>query len=123
MLDRKLLVLLVFLLVFAGVASMLFLMRDSISKKVYLKTGERLGERLNPEQRDKYGEELSYTLEKFWRFYEKELVTRNDLNDVMEKMNRLSEKEKLGNMEIFDFIGYVSRIYTEAMRNRQYETP
>lgn len=101
---------------------MLYLTRDSISKKVYLKAGERLGERLNPEQRDKYGEELSYTLEKFWRFYEKELVTRNDLNDVMEKMNRLSKKEKLGNMEIFDFIGYVSRIYTEAMRNRQYET-
>ena len=123
MLDRKILILLAVLLVLAGGLSLLFLSRNSISKNVFLKSGERLGDRMNAEQREKYGDELTYTLEKFWRFYEEDLVSRNDLNDVMEKMDRLSRKQELGNMEIFDFIGYVSRIYTEAMRKRQYNNP
>ena len=51
------------------------------------------------------------------------IISRNDLNDIMEKMKRLEKKEELKNMEVFEFIGYVSRIYTEAMNRNLNRDP
>lgn len=118
MIAKSRFVLLIVLIAAAAILILLFLSREAISKKVYMRAGERLAERMTPEQKAKYGEELKYTLDKFWGFYEKDAVSRNDLTDVMNKMDRLTKKGKLNDMEIFDFIGYVSRIYTDAMRKR-----
>jgi hypothetical protein len=89
--------------------------RGRISKGIYDRTGRRIAERLTPKQREKYDEELTYTLDKFWSCYEGGIISQNDLTDVVERMKRLERKESLEDMDIFDFIGYVSRIYTDAM--------
>jgi hypothetical protein len=97
----------------------MYVSRDSISRKVYERTGERLAGRMTPEQREKYGADLTYTLDTFWKFRERGLISQNDLADVMDKMKRLAGKDRLEDMEIFDFIGYVSRIYTEVIRKNR----
>jgi hypothetical protein len=99
----------------------LVLSRGWIAERLYRKSGERLGERLSPQLRAKYSADLVYTLDKFWEFYEKGIVNRNDLVDVMEKMKLVQDKEKILDRDIFDFISYVSRIYTDAM-NRYHES-
>ncbi len=96
--------------------------REWISKYVFMQSGKNLATKLNSEQQRKYANDLRYTLEKFWQFYERGLISREDLNDVMEKMKTLREKKDLANMDIFDFIGYVSRLYTEAMNRHHRET-
>ena len=96
--------------------------REWISKYVFMQSGKNLAAKLNSEQQRKYANDLQYTLKKFWQFYERRIVSREDLNDVMEKMKTLREKKDLTNMDIFDFIGYVSRLYTEAMNRHHRET-
>jgi hypothetical protein len=95
--------------------------RQWIAHRSYLRAGAGLASRFNPTQTKKYGTDLRYTLDKFWEFYEKGLVSQNDLNDVMEKTKSLGAKKDIADMDIFDYIGYVSGIYTEAMRRRQSE--
>ena len=104
------------------VAAILFLVlsRGWIKESIYRRSGERLAENLRPELQAKYAADLVYTLDKFWEFYEKDIVGQNDLTDVMDKMNYLNGKEEIRDSEIFDFITYVSRIYTDAM-NRYHE--
>lgn len=98
----------------------LFLSRGWIRESIYRKNSEKLAERLSPELKAKYMPDFVYTIDKFWEFYEKGIVGQNDLTDVMDKMNYLIGKENIRDREIFDFITYVSRIYTDAM-NRYHE--
>ena len=120
--SKKRMTVLIALIVMVIVIVSLFRSRQWMSKQVYMGAGRRLSERLTPEQQMKYGEELRYTLDKFWSFYEKELISQNDLTDVVEKMKRLGRKREVENMELFDFIGYVSRIYTDAMHEYHEKT-
>jgi hypothetical protein len=101
----------------------LVLSRGWLKESIYRKSGERLAEELSPELQAKYMNDLAYTLDKFWEFYEKEIVNQNDLTDVMEKINYLRGKETIRDREIFDFISYVSRIYTDAMNRYHEEHP
>ncbi len=120
--SKKRITVLIALLVIVIVIVSLFLSRQWMSKQVYMRAGHQLSERLTPEQQTKYGEDLRYTLDKFWSFYEKGLISQNDLTDVVEKMKRLGRKREVENMELFDFIGYVSRIYTDAMHEYHEKT-
>src|SRR5512137_2541334 len=88
--------------------------REWIAKQVYDRSGSSLAAKLTPELEKKYASDLHYTLKTFWKFYDRGLVSRNDLNDAMEKMKSLRAKKEITDREIFDFIGYVSRLYTEA---------
>lgn len=98
----------------------LVLSRGWLKESIYRKSSERLAEKLSPELQAKYMTDLVYTLDKFWEFYEKGIVGQNDLTDVMDKMNYLRDKDAIRDRDIFDFISYVSRIYTDAM-NRYHE--
>lgn len=98
----------------------LVLSRGWIRESIYRKNSEKLADNLSPELQAKYMTDLVYTIDKFWEFYEKGIVGQNDLTDVMDKMNYLTGKENIRDREIFDFITYVSRIYTDAM-NRYHE--
>ncbi len=117
--KKKRLIPVVAVVVVAAVV-LLVLSRGMLRESIYRKSGERLAERLSPELRAKYMNDYIYTLDKFWEFYEKGIVNHNDLTDVMAKMNYLREKETIRDRDIFDFISYVSRIYTDAM-NRYHE--
>jgi hypothetical protein len=105
----------------AAIVVMLFSSRQWIAHRSYERTGAGLASRLTDAQEKKYGKDLRYTLDKFWEFYEKGLVSRNDLNDVVEKTRSLRAKKEITDMDVFDYIGYVSELYTEAMRRRQSE--
>lgn len=118
---KRLLVAIVALAVVAAIAVMLLSSRQWIVHRSYDRAGAGLASRFNAAQEKKYGADLRYTLDKFWEFYEKGLVSRNDLNDVVEKTRSLRAKKEITDMDIFDYIGYVSGLYTEAMRRRQSE--
>jgi len=96
--------------------------RGWIAKKLYDRTGRSIASRLTEKQREKYSEELAYTLDKFWSCYEQDIVTQNDMTDVMERMKRLEQKDEFEDMEVFEFIGYVSRTYTDAIMEKQQES-
>jgi len=117
--NRKLLIPIVAIVVIAAIV-LLVLSRGLLRERIYRRSGERLAERMSPELRAKYMNDYVYTIDKFWEFYDKGIVNQNDLTDVMEKMNYLREKEAIRDRDIFDFISYVSRIYTDAM-NRYHE--
>ncbi len=95
--------------------AVLLLMRGTLSKRVYERTGVELAGQLTPALRERYGEELRYTLDKFWSCYESGIVSKNDLNDVMDKMRLLGNRDTVEDEDIFNFIGFVSRIYTDAL--------
>ncbi len=106
---------------------LLFLSKGWLAENLYRSAGERVDEKLNERLSEKYSADLNYTLDKFWEFYESGIVNRNDLTDVMDKMKQLAEREEIKNRDIFDFITYVSRIYTDAMheyhKNHPYFQP
>ena len=104
------------------IVAVLLLMRGGISERVYRGTGEAVADKLPPALHEKYAEELRYTLDKFWSCYEDEIVSRNDLNDVMDRMRRLRGKDVIEDEDIFDFIGFVSRIYTDGLHRRHKRT-
>lgn len=104
------------------VIAALLLMRASVSKRVYTGTGEELARRLPPKLQEKYEEELRYTLDKFWSCYEGDIVSQNDLNDVMDRMRHLKENDTIEEEDIFNFIGFVSRIYTDALHEHHRRT-
>ena len=96
---------------------LLFLSKGWLAENLYRSAGGRVDEKLNERLSEKYSADLNYTLDKFWEFYEKGIVNRNDLTDVVDKMKQLAEREEIKDREIFDFITYVSRIYTDAMHD------
>lgn len=116
---KQLVIAIAAVLVVAATVVMLFTSRQWIVHRSYERAGAGLAARFNDAQEKKYGKDLRYTLDKFWEFYDKGLVSRNDLNDVVEKTRSLRAKKEITDMDIFDYIGYVSGLYTEAMRRRQ----
>lgn len=109
------------LVALAAVVAIIAVSRERIAHRSYARSGSSLIAKLSAAQEKKYGPDLRYTLEKFWKFYDKKLVSQNDLNDVMDKTRALRAKKDITDMEIFDYITYVSTLYTEAMRRRQSE--
>lgn len=101
------------------VIAALYLSREAISKRVFLRSGHQIEQKLGPDLQKKYGKDLEYTLRTFWKFYERGLLSRNDLADVSDKMKALRRRPAITDREIFDFIGYVSRLYTDAMNRGQ----
>jgi hypothetical protein len=118
---RKLTIAVASLAAVAAIIALIVLSRNWIAHETFKRSAKSLETRLSTDQKTKYATDLHYTLDKFWQFYEKGLVSRNDLNDVMEKMRTLRAKSTLEDMDLFDFIGYVSKLYTEAMHKRQSE--
>jgi hypothetical protein len=109
------------LVALVAVVAILVLSRERIAHRSYARSGKSLVAKLSTAQEKKYGTDLRYTLDTFWKFYDKKLVSRNDLNDVMDKMRALRAKKEITDTDIFDYITYVSTLYTEAMRRRQSE--
>lgn len=101
----------------------LYLTKGWLTESLYRSAGRRLDEKLNERLSEKYSADLNYTLDKFWDFYEKGIVNQNDLTDVVEKMRQLTEREEIKDREIFDFITYVSRLYTDAMHEYHEKHP
>ena len=94
--------------------------REDVMLSVYESEGEKLVRRIPPDYRDRYTDELRYTLEKFWSAYEREYVTQNDLTDVVDRMRTLNARPEVTRMDIFRFIDDVSRLYTDAF-NKAHE--
>jgi hypothetical protein len=117
--QRKLTVAVILLIAAVLAITALITSRERISKHVFMRSSRNLAAKLNPDLQKKYGNDLRYTLEKFWQCYERGLIPREDLNDVTEKMKTLRDKKTPTDMDIFDFIGYVSRLYTEAINRHQ----
>ena len=120
--NRKKLTIIVASLAFcAAIIAAIVSSRQWIAHETFKRSSKSFEARLTEVQQKKYASDLRYTLDKFWQFYDKGLISRNDLNDVMEKMRTLGAKKTIEDMDLFDFIGYVSRLYTEAMHRRQSE--
>ena len=101
---RRFLIAIAAVVVAAALIATLVSSRQWIAHTSYRRAGAGLAARLNPTQEKKYGNDLRYTLDKFWEFYEKDLVSQNDLNDVMEKTKSLRAKKDVTDMDIFDYI-------------------
>jgi hypothetical protein len=117
--HRRLTVAVSILITLVVVVSVLTFSRHWIAKQSFMAAGRGLTAKLSPELKQKYGTDLKYTLGTFWKCYDRGFVSRNDLNDVMEKMSQLRAKKKIEDLDIFDFIGYVSRMYTDAIQRHQ----
>ena len=125
--QRKRMIALILVSAVVVIAVFLLLSKGWLAESLYRSAGKRIDEKLNERLSEKYSADLNYTLDKFWEFYEKGIVNRNDLTDVVDKMKRLAERKEIKDREIFDFITYVSRIYTDAMheyhKNHPYFQP
>ncbi|MCD6379301.1 hypothetical protein J7M07_02490 [bacterium] len=100
----------------------LFLLREVIPKQMYMIQVNKLARKISVDDRINYREDLHYTMNKFWSSHRQRLTTRNDLNEVMDRLNALNRKETVDKDEIFDFIDYVSDIYTTAIIKRNDES-
>ncbi|MDD3642459.1 MAG: hypothetical protein PHQ19_03240 [Candidatus Krumholzibacteria bacterium] len=89
-----------------------------ISSLSYRRAGDRLAGRLPETLAAKYGGELRYTLDKFWSCYRSGICSRNDMTDVMDRMRALSSEAEITDRQIFEFIGFVSRLYTDRFEER-----
>lgn len=94
----------------------IWLPRNWLAHRTWKIEGEALAARLSPKLEAKYGEELKYTLDKFWSCYSDKIISRNDMTDVMDRLRKLKGKSEVEDKDIFEFIGYVSRIYTDAIQ-------
>ncbi|MBN1164075.1 MAG: hypothetical protein JXB45_05830 [Candidatus Krumholzibacteriota bacterium] len=118
--GKKLALVIIVVLLVAVVVSV-WTLRDYFAERTYRQAGEKLSHKLTPEMASKYGEELKYSLDKFWSCYRQEIVGRNDMIDVMDRLERLLEKPELKDHEVFDFIGFVSKTYTRGIQERHRE--
>ncbi|MCU0640252.1 MAG: hypothetical protein MUF59_10355 [Candidatus Krumholzibacteria bacterium] len=98
-----------------------FLLRGSIGSRVYEKEAKALSKALPTNLALKYGEELDYTLDKFWSCYEDGIVSQNDMTDVMDRLRELKAKSRITDLDVFQFIGFVSRLYTDGINRRHQE--
>jgi hypothetical protein len=103
-----------------GIGTMIAL-RSTIGGSVYNKEVESLSSVLPSELSAKYGQELTYTMDKFWSCYSDEIVSQNDMTDVMQRLRDLRSQAEIKDMDVFTFIGYVSRIYTDGMNRKHQE--
>lgn len=106
--------------VIAALAAIYFF-RAGIAERRFKGKADQLAEKIPEKYREAYEEEFYYNINKFWSAYENGLVSKNDLIDVTDYMNDLNRKEELSRKEVFDFMSYVSRIYTEEIKKRHEE--
>ena len=118
--TRRTVIVILILVVAASAA--LFVIRGNIPKQIYYGQGRKITSSLDPKIEEKYREDFRYTLDKFWSCYESGIVSQKDLTDVMERMKKLGSTGEISDGEIFDLIGYISRIYTDEMRRHHKET-
>ncbi|MCK4537603.1 MAG: hypothetical protein KAV42_02270 [Candidatus Krumholzibacteria bacterium] len=95
--------------------------RSNIGGSIYNREVRSLSSVLPPELSTKYGENFTYTMDKFWSCYKDDLVSQNDMTDVMQRLRDLRSQSEIKDIDVFIFIGYVSRIYTDAMNKRHQE--
>ncbi len=96
----------------------LWLPRNWLAHRTWQTEADALKDRLSPKLEAKYGEELKYTLDKFWSCYSDKIISRNDMTDVMDRLRKLKGKSEIEDKDIFEFIGYVSRIYTDSIQKK-----
>jgi hypothetical protein len=96
--------------------------RGWIASRSYYRAAGRLSSSLSADLQTKYGEELRYTVDKFWSCYREGICSRNDVTDVMDEMERLVSGGEITDSGIFDFIGFVSRLYTDRLDVHHRET-
>jgi hypothetical protein len=89
--------------------------RGWISSRSYYRAADRLSSSMPADLQAKYGEDLKYTIDKFWNCYEEDICSRNDMTDVMDGMKRLTSGGEITDSDIFKFIGFVSRLYTDRL--------
>jgi len=116
--DRKRSALIITFIAAIAVVVALYLARGWVVERVYFKTAEKVADKFSTKAKSKYFDDFHYTTNKFWTFYQNGTVSRNDLNDVIWKMRKLEKKREVSDTEAFDFIGYVSRLYTDAMNEK-----
>ncbi len=104
-----------------GAVAAIILMRGSIGSKVYQKEAKALSKVLPEKLAAKYGEELTYTLNKFWSCYQDGIVSQNDMTDVMDRLRELRSQSEITDLDVFKFIGFVSRLYTDGINKRHEE--
>jgi len=96
--------------------------KEWISSRSYFRTANSLSSSMPADLQAKYGEELKYTIDKFWNCYEEKICSRNDMTDVMDGMKRLTAGSEITDSDIFEFIGFVSRIYTDRLDDHHRES-
>lgn len=89
--------------------------RGYISSRAYFRTAGRLSSSLQPDLQTKYGVELQDAIDKFWSCYDQEICSRNDMTDVMDYMKRLTAGGDISDSDIFEFLGFVTRLYTDRI--------
>ena len=95
--------------------------RGWISSRAYFRAADRLHSSMSAETRARYGEELRYTIEKFWDCYDGGICSRNDMTDVMDRIKLLVSESRASDSDIFEFIGFVSRLYTNRFEDHHRE--
>ena len=89
--------------------------RGYISSRAYFRAAGRLSSSLTTDLQTKYGGELQDATDKFWSCYDQEICSRNDMTDVMDYMKRLTAGGEISDSDIFEFLGFVTRLYTDRM--------
>ena len=92
-----------------------------ISSRSYYRAAGRLSSSMPADLQTKYGEELTYTVDKFWNCYKEDICSRNDMTDIMDRMKRLTSVGEITDSDIFEFIGFVSRLYTDRLDDHHRE--
>lgn len=102
----------------AVIALIIILARGYIAKAVFMGKVDDLAGKIPPKYAEYYEEELRYTASTFWDFYREGVVSKNDLNDVVDRMDSLNRNDTLTKDQTFELIDYMSGIYTEASKER-----
>lgn len=107
-----------------SVLLVLFIFKGFISKQIYMMQVNELADKVPAPADDRinYKEDLRYTMNKLWSSRQEKIITQNDLNEVLDRLKALNRKENVTEKEIFDFIDYVSNIYTTAIIKRNNES-
>ncbi len=96
--------------------------RGWISSRSYYRAADRLSSSMPADLQARYGEELKYTVDKFWNCYKEDICSRNDMTDVMDRMKRLTSGGEITDSDVFEFIGFVSRLYTDRLDDHHRES-
>ena len=90
-------------------------------KLIYFKNANEVLQKTDRLTKDKYQKEYNYTINKFWKLYKKGYLTRNDLNEVVWHMRKLKGQKEITDKEIFNLIGFISRMYIDALDKKDKE--